>query len=410
MLRLLDKLFRALSSFGFVCVVLLFLLLLTWLGTLEQIEFGLYQTQKKYFESLVLLHDAGPWQVSLPFVEGSKGFTIPSFPVPLPGVNLLLSLLMVNLFCGGIIRLRKDVARVGILITHLGMVLMLAAGFVKFRFSNDGMLMVGPHETGRYYYGYHDWDLSIRDANATGSVREWVIPGEEWRDLDERATRRFTNDALPFDLLVTKTFRNCSVVPKGPMFRGDGQVIDGYVVLARKEENENEQNVPAAYVTLVDKTDGKQHDAILWGLQKFPLTHEAGGKQWFVDLGKRRYELPFAIRLDNFRVEFHPATDTPRTFWSDVTKIEDGKEQAQKITMNEPLRHGDYVLFQSNWGPQERPLKGPFYSVFTVVRNPSDQWPKWSCCIIGAGLLLHFSMRLVKYVRAQRSARAREAA
>jgi len=409
MLRLLDKLFRALSSFGFVCVVLLFLLLLTWLGTLEQIEFGLYQTQKKYFESLVLIHDAGPWQVKLPFVDGD-GFRVPSFPVPLPGVNLLLSLLMVNLFCGGIIRMRKDLARLGILITHLGMVLMLAAGFVKFRFSDDGMIMVGPHETGSHYYSYHDWDVAIRDANATGTVREWVVPGEQWRDLDEGATRRFTNDALPFDLLVTKVFRNCRVVPKGPMFRGDGQVIDGYVVLARAEEKENEQNVPGVYVTLVDKGSGKQHDAILWGLQKYPLTHEAGGKQWFVDLGKRRYELPFAVRLDNFRVEFHPATDTPRTFWSDITKIEDGKEQAQKITMNEPLRHGDYVLFQTNWGPQERPLKGPFYSVFSVVRNPSDQWPKWSCCIIGAGLLLHFSMRLVKYVRAQRSARAREAA
>jgi hypothetical protein len=148
----------------------------------------------------------------------------------------------------------------------------------------------------------------------------------------------------------------------------------------------------------------------VWGLQRAPLTHEAGGKQWFVDLGKRRYELPFEIRLDNFRVEFHPNTELPRTFWSDVTKVEDGKEQPQKITMNEPLRHGDFILFQTNWGPQERPLKGPFYSVFTVVENPSDQWPKWSCIVIGIGLLIHFSMRLVKYVRAQRSARIREAA
>ena len=42
------------------------------------------------------------------------------------------------------------------------------------------------------------------------------------------------------------------------------------------------------------------------------------------------------------------------------------------------------------------------YSEFTVVENPSDQWPKWSCCVIGIGLLFHFGMRLWKYITASR--------
>ncbi|MBL8839941.1 MAG: cytochrome c biogenesis protein ResB [Planctomycetes bacterium] len=401
---LLKKLYALLSSYGLAALLLVFLLLLTWLGTLEQVEFGLYETQKKYFESLFLIHEAGPFAVRLPFSDPAKGplMTIPAFPVPLPGVYLLLSLLVVNLVLGGMVRLRKDRSRAGILITHFGILFMLAAGFVEFRWSHEGVLQVFPQERSRDYYSYHEWDITVRDADATGRVREHVIPSEEWRELAPGATHRFTHDALPFDVLVTKTFRNCRVVPQGPMFKGDGAVIDGYVVLDSKPEMEQEFNVPGAYLTIAEKTTGRQTDAIVWGRQMQPLTVDAGGKRWLIDLGKRRHELPFDIQLDKFIVEFHPGTSMARTYWSNITKFDGGQQTAMKITMNEPLRHQGYTLFQTNWGPQDGNLDQPLYSVFTVVENPSDQWPKWSCYVIAVGLLLHFSLRLKKYVASTR--------
>ena len=400
---LLKRLFRFAASFGFAATILLFLFLLTWLGTLEQIKYGLYETQKKYFESYLLVHHAGPWAVQWPWADANASplMTLPAIPIPLPGVNLLLTLLMVNLFCGGLVRLRKDFARAGILVTHLGIVLMLAAGFVNFRWAHEGLLHVEPGQSNRHYFSYHDWDLTIRDAAATGRVTEHVIPGEEWRDL-VKGTRRFTSDALPFDLLVTKTFKNCDVLPQGPMFKGDGPVIDRHVVSARPLNDLNEQNVPGAYVTAVEKATGRQIDGIVWGFERQPLAVEAGGKQWLLELSRRRYELPFDVRLEKIFVEFHPGTASPRTFWSNITKLEDSQQLAMRITMNEPLRHAGYTLFQTGWGPQTRPLRPMLYSEFTVVENPSDQWPKWSCCVIGIGLLFHFGMRLWKYITASR--------
>lgn len=403
-MKLLARLFGVLASFGTATIVLLLLLLLTWLGTLEQVEFGLYETQKKYFESLFLVHEAGPFAVRLPWSSPADGplFTIPAFPVPLPGAYLLMVVLAVNLVCGGMIRLRKDWRRAGILITHFGIALMLLSGMVKTYFAHEGSLRIDPRQTNNVYQSYHDWDLTVRDGSARGRVRELVLPDSQWRDLEEGGTRRFTHDALPFDLLVTKAFRNCRVVQKGPMFKGDGPVIDGYVVVAQPPELEAEFNVCGLYVTAIEKAGGRQTDGIVWGMQEHPLTVEAGGKPWLIDLGKRRYQLPFDLRLDDFIVEFHPRTSSPRTFWSAVTKIEDGQEQQLKITMNEPLRHGGFVLFQTNWGPQTRPLRGPFYSVFTVVENPSDQWPKWSCYVISIGMLLHFSLRLKRWIASSR--------
>jgi hypothetical protein len=73
-----------------------------------------------------------------------------------------------------------------------------------------------------------------------------------------------------------------------------------------------------------------------------------------------------------------------------------------RVTMNEPIRHEGYVLFQTGWGPQSSPLRHDLYSEFTVVENPSDQWPKWACYMIGIGLLFHFGMRLKRHVASVR--------
>ncbi len=46
---------------------------------------------------------------------------------------------------------------------------------------------------------------------------------------------------------------------------------------------------------------------------------------------------------------------------------------------------------------QARPWSG-----LTVVQNPSDQWPKWSCYIIALGLTIHFALKLNRYVGSAR--------
>jgi hypothetical protein len=46
------------------------------------------------------------------------------------------------------------------------------------------------------------------------------------------------------------------------------------------------------------------------------------------------------------------------------------------------------------------------FSVFAVVRNPSDQVPLYACIVIGMGLLIHFGRKLVFYLKAEARKRA----
>ena len=410
--RPLRRLGRLLGSFGFAAVLLAFLFLLTWIGTLAQVEHGIYDIQKKYFESYFLVHWAGPFDFKIPFREMQPLFSVPAIPVPLPGGYLLLSLLLLNLTIGGLVRIRKERRTAGIIVAHVGIAILLVGGFIEFKWSEKGNLVISeqalldrnpnmwPNQSDQFQ-SYHEWELILHEAVDEGIVREHLIVNAQWEDLGPGKQRAFASDALPFDVSVTRTFRNCRVVPKGPMSAGDGPVIDGYVVLAQPKDPEAERNVPGLYATFTEKASGKQTDAIVWGLQRQPFTLVAAGKSWIVDLKKKRFALPFSVRLDKFTFQRHPGTNSASVYLSDVTKIEGGREQSLKITMNEPLRHKGFTLYQSSFGPDGVQPGEPAYSVFSVVKNPSDQWPKWACYIIAVGLLWHFAGRLFRHVKSQ---------
>ena len=87
----------------------------------------------------------------------------------------------------------------------------------------------------------------------------------------------------------------------------------------------------------------------------------------------------------------------------------DGGEDPIHISMNKPLRWQGYTLFQSGWGPQDG--SEVIQSTFSVVRNPSDQWPFWATFVTTLGLLFAFLVKFYYWIRKQprRSAREPEA-
>jgi hypothetical protein len=136
---------------------------------------------------------------------------------------------------------------------------------------------------------------------------------------------------------------------------------------------------------------------------------DVGERRWAVLLRHKRYRMPFGIHLDEFTKLEHPGTDIPSEFSSDVTQLFGNERRAVLIRMNEPLRDGGLVLFQSSWGPPNAREGDRLFSVFSVVRNPSDHWPLYACIVIGVGLLIAFTQKLRRYVSAQNAARAEEA-
>lgn len=422
-MRLLHGTYRLLGSFGLAIAVLLGMFVTTWVGTLEQRNRGLFEVQQDYFESIVAWHPVTVYGLDL--------------ELPLPGGGLLMGLLSLNLLVGGMIRIRKSGRTAGILVAHLGIALLMAAGMVKFASGHDGYLALIPGESSDEFVSHYEWEVAIHDASDQSDVRELLIPDADLRALEvdpfgspsklESLTRRlrrwlhtgsfegrsthlFESPELPFVLELSNFVPNAQVAPIGPMWKPTLPVVDGYSVIWRPKAPDAEFNSPAVYARALGATGEVLGEGILAGTARHPLTVAAGDDVWALSLRAKRYSMPFTVTLDEFYKEEHPRTEIAAVYRSDITTTRpEGLAERVRIEMNRPLRDGGLVLFQASYGERPTPEGPKTFSQFAVVSNPADKWPEIACWVIAAGMLITFGQRLVKYLRLQSDRRAASA-
>jgi hypothetical protein len=427
---ILARVFAIFSSFGLASLVLLLLLLVTFLGTLEQLDHGLLVTQVKYFESFFIteidmtcclraMH--WPWGVT-------EGWTL---PVILPGGYLLMIVLAVNMICGGIIRLKNEFVwlvklplrvitgrfseltpaprRVGVLISHFSIVFMLVAGVVSLYLKKEGAVWVREGRTVSEFQSFHDSVIEIervRPPSGDGKRSVMVIPGSQFMDLTAGKARTFSNANLPFDLVVMNYFNHCAPTrdaSAGPMN------VDGYRLQEVSRKNpmtgkalEHENFMNGAYVKVVNKQSQDAQTGIIWRGELAPWTVKVGDEDYTVSIGRRTYPLPFEVTLEKFIREVHPGTGQARRFSSQVIVKHEGLSgdgESKLISMNQPLRHGGFAFFQSSFDAEAADHGGTQASMFQVVSNPSDNWPLYSLIAAGTGMLIHFIWSLVRFIK-----------
>ena len=403
----LRALLDGLSSMKFTIVLLLAFGVLTFAGTLAQQDIGLFVVQRDFFESLFVV-----WDTKVPL---TRDLTL---KVPLPGGYTIMLLLFVNLVLGGVLRHRWHWRNAGILITHLGIGLLLVAGFVKLHFGYAGHVALYEGQETATMVSFHDYELALQRREGDRVV-ERTVPGSVF-ESGATGARQVTIDApdLPFQVVVSHWMENCRPQPKGPMFSVDVPVVSddaGSYFLQRVDPNkERERNAAGCYVTVIEKVGRKERRTLLHGIdmrpftdQRAPYTFEIDGTTWGLDLRRVVWDLPFAVRLDKFQKSDHPGTMMARDFRSWVTVFDGGAARDDggtgrqvQIYMNHPLRSQEHVFFQTNWGPQPgSSMKGPpWWSVFEVAKNPSDAWPKYASYVILLGLMWHFVAKLLRFL------------
>mgnify|MGYP002631593561 CR=1 FL=1 len=371
-----KKIFNFIASYNVATVLLFFLLLLTFFGTLEQVEHGLFEVQNKYFNSLFVIHE-------LPY----------GIPLPLPGVYLLIGLLAVNMTAGAIIRAPKNIKQPGMLIAHGGIIFLLVAGFVTYHMSISGNMALLEGSSSSQFQSYHDWEIVVVELKEGG--KRFTIPGDNFDAMSPEDTRLFTAEALPFDLLVEGYLKNCQ---PDAVAEGMAIGIDGVNLIPMELDKEAERNIRGAFVTLIENDAEQTHEGVLFGLSMVPWVVTVAGQDYSIDLRHERYDVPFTITLDKFIRDLHPGMSMASNFESEVTKTEGGVSRPIKIRMNEPLRHKGYTFFQASFGSA---ADGRSQSVFAVVNNPADQWPKYACYVVAIGLTIHFLQKLLAYLQAE---------
>ena len=114
-----------------------------------------------------------------------------------------------------------------------------------------------------------------------------------------------------------------------------------------------------------------------------------------LQLRRRHYPLDFSLTLTDFIRTLHPGTDVAKSYES-YADLQDGlSSRPVKIWMNNPLRYKGYTFFQASFAID----KDGEHSTFAVVTNPGRLLPYISSLMVFGGMLLHFILHFLGYVR-----------
>ena len=349
-------------------------------ATLDQVNLGIWAVQEKYFRSLVVFTRLGP-------------VTVPLFP----GGYAIGGLLLLNLAAAFFTRFAWTWRNSGLLLAHLGLVLLLIGEFASGLWQRDFSLRLTEGETRAFAESPREFELALIDVTAPEHDDVVAIPGAK-----VAARAPVQHPRLPFRVVVRAYYPNSTLHNRGtdgPNLATQGIGLAVAAAPRPPTANQREENVPAAYVELAGAA-GPLGIWLVSPLLAAPQEFTHDGRAWRIALRSRRLPLPHSLTLLQFSHDRYPGTETPRNFSSRLLLREAGAAEGREvlISMNNPLRHGGLAHFQAGFADNDRT------SILQVVRNPAWAVPYLACTLMAAGLLLQFGHHLVRYTVRRREA------
>jgi ABC-type transport system involved in cytochrome c biogenesis permease subunit len=398
-----------LASLRLTVGLFVFAAILVFLGTIAQMDLGIWTVLDKYFRSLLV------WVPLQLFVRFAQVFLfVPSNvsvpgSFPFPGGWLIGGLLMTNLLAAHLVRFKVSWKRAGILLIHSGILVMMVGEFVTGMFASEGRMDIDENGLSNMVYDTRYCEFAVVDASDPKDEKHVVIPTSI---LKRGGT--IQNELLPFDVEVLQYIANSRLRSAMQAPEGTPRVTsgDGLLYAAVKEPQANalgsDIDLPSAYIELKEK--GSHHSLGVY-LVSSERSFRRGDPRQQVKLDGKSYEfelrfarnyLPYALYLQEFRFDRYPGTNVPRNYSSRVRLVDPERKEDREvlIRMNEPLRHRGETFYQADYDHETE--RG---TVLQVVKNPGIWLPYISCGLVGIGLLVHFGMKLIEFLRLRAASR-----
>ncbi len=375
---LLNRLIKFFCSLRLTVACLCLGLVLVFVGTLAQVDLGLYKAQNEFFRSFLIYW--GP--------KGA-GWKIPVFP----GGYLVGGLLLANLVAAHIQRFKFEGKKIGLWMIHFGLIMMLLGQLLTDLLAVESGMRLRIGETKNYSESDRVYELAVVDTS--GKDQDQVV------SIPESMVARggeIRSAALPFALKVTKYFPNASL---------RGQKTDGFVQpdatqgagkeLWLKEMPKvtvmEERDLPSAVIELSSPKGSLGRWLVSPALEPQVVTIDQ--RVFEIGLRGRRYYKPFSVHLDNFNHGTYKGTEIAMDYSSMVHlhRPDTGEDRSVRIYMNNPLRYDGETFYQASF---DRDDKG---TTLQVVHNPSWLTPYFACGLVGVGMLVQFGMHLIGFIK-----------
>ncbi|MEO7412719.1 MAG: cytochrome c biogenesis protein ResB [Opitutaceae bacterium] len=365
-----------------VTLLVLGMVLVFW-ATLAQVDLGVWGVQERFFHCFIVTE------------------RIPGTPLwaPFPGGYLIGTMLLVNLIIAHIDRFKFTARKIGIQLTHAGVILLLLGELLSGLWQESYTMQIGLGDSLNYSEHQRDFELAIIDTTSPDVDEVVAIPAEL---LEEGKTVQ--HPKLPFRVVPKRYLPNAALASRdekagGPPSEATTGTGPGVAVTPLPiTYNDKEVNLPAAYVELTGASGSLGTWLVSPELAR-PQTFTAEGKTWKLVLRRERAYKPFKITLLDVKHDVYPGTDTPKNFSSRIRLETPGSAENREVLiyMNHPLRYSGLTFYQYQ---MNAPAK---YTVLQVVRNPSWVLPYVSCIMISAGLIWQFGAHLLGFFKKRRT-------
>jgi len=403
--RLLDLL----SSLRLTVTLLVLGILLVFLGTLAQEPMGLYLVQERFFKSFfvdavamnaAVRKTAHLFALNVAPLPPEAYFATPLVPV-FPGGYLVGGLLLANLVAAHVRRFKFSWTKSGIVLTHVGLVLLLLGQLFTDLMSRESQMSFREGETRNYSEDFAKHELAlVRDVEGTERELVVAVPSTLLREGGE-----FRHERVPFALKVRQLARNANVRRRAPMVdtnlppaasQGAGA---SFVMLPMPPSlSMDRRDQPAAVVDV--EAGGASLGTWLLAPALLPQRLPGAAQGWRIELRPTRYYQPFALTLLRTKHEIYRGTTTPKNFESrvELDHPATGEKRVVDIYMNQPMRHAGLTFYQFQMGREQLEAGGRGTSSLQVVRNPSWLGPYVGTVLVFGGLMVQFLIHLVAFV------------
>ncbi len=179
---------RVFASLRLTVVCLGFGMLLVFLGTLAQVHLGIHAVQARYFQSLLIFWSppGANWKIPI-----------------LPGGYLLGTVLLVNLLAAHATRFQLSRKKIGIILLHFGVILLLLGQLLTGLFARETQMRIDEGQTLGYSEAPREVELAVIDATDPNFDQVVSIPEEV---LAQQGT--IQNPTLPFTLKIRQFLPN----------------------------------------------------------------------------------------------------------------------------------------------------------------------------------------------------------
>lgn len=358
------KKFMMFASIRLTVFCLFWLTVLTFWGTVYQVEHGIYEAQDKFFDSFVLL-----------------GFGF----LPLPGGMLVMTLLFVNLLFSFFVHYQAGWRMPGLMLIHIGLMMMLLGGFFTKVTGIEATVSLFEGEGRNAAVSRTEWEISFADELHSVQAYQAV----DLSDLRKRSKFEFRDSELKFKVLevvqngkglrANEVAKELDVIPESS--------ADFVAIEKLPKSKTPEDHMPAVRLA-VDGANGVE-EILLTPRDQRPLGIESeDGTGRFIMLRRKRYELPLFMELNDFSRSYYPGTETPEDYRSLITvHLSEDLQRDVIIKMNEPFRLNGWTFYQQSFAITDNNSE---MSVFAVTRNFGRLVPYWATGITSLGLAMHF--------------------